>query len=100
MPGYYFEAALQWFIDTSSFDCRNPSTGLDSIYQKHVWSRLSAVESSEGSDTDGNAQVSHVHPPSKKEQAQSPSRAPCSSQHLPHLAQYILWRVTGHMQCP
>lgn len=37
---------------------RNPSTGLDSIYQKHVWSRLGTVEPPEGSDTDGQAQVS------------------------------------------
>ena len=36
---------------------RNPSTGLDSIYQKHVWSRLSSSEAPEGSDSDGNAQV-------------------------------------------
>ncbi len=36
---------------------RNPSTGLDSIYQKHVWSRLGTVEPPESSDTDGQAQV-------------------------------------------
>ena len=39
------------------FTCRNPSTGLDSIYQKHVWSRLGTVEPPESSDTDGQAQV-------------------------------------------
>ena len=36
---------------------RNPSTGLDSIYQKHVWSRLTSSEVPEGSDSDSNAQV-------------------------------------------
>ena len=39
------------------YACRNPSTGLESIYQKHVWSRLSSSEVPEGSDSDGNAQV-------------------------------------------